>query len=103
MSVLTKQSLARQLTCCPQFRYLSQVKAVDLIETLTDLIVCHLLESSENIVALRGFGSFRVIKRRAYSGSHPQTGNPMEYGSRRTMHFRPSAEVTRRLNSIKNL
>ncbi|HZV01394.1 MAG TPA: HU family DNA-binding protein [Planctomycetota bacterium] len=40
-------------------------------------------------VQLQGFGSFEVRKRKARTGRNPRTGEPMQIGSSKTVHFKP--------------
>jgi len=44
-------------------------------------------------VELRGFGSFRVRKRRARQGRNPQTGNPVQVPAKRVPYFKPGKEL----------
>jgi len=44
-------------------------------------------------VELRGFGSFRVRRRRARQGRNPQTGNPVQVPAKRVPYFKPGKEL----------
>lgn len=76
---------------------LPAAKAVDVIETLMDLIICHFQSGGERVV-LRGFGTFKLRKRRAHVGSNPQTGESMRIPAALSIAFKPGAEALRRLN-----
>jgi integration host factor subunit beta len=95
--ILTKKELATMLWSADRFTGISQKTMVDLVETLTDLIVCHFQSGGERVV-LRGFGVFKLRRRCAFTGSDPRTGKSMEIPEKLSVIFKPSAEVIRRLN-----
>ena len=94
---LAKNELAAELGLSPRFRALPRKLLVDLIETLTDLIVCHFQSGGKRVV-LRGFGVFKLRQRCAFTGSNPRTGESLDVSERLSLIFKPSAEVIRRLN-----
>ena len=97
MKTLTKRELAKQLQTV--FPFMSQKLAVDVIEQLADLIVCHFQEDGKLFV-VRSFGALKLVKRKAFTGTNPQTGAPLPMRARRTLAFKPSAEVVRRINQL---
>ncbi len=50
---------------------------------------------------LRGFGRLRVVRRAAFMGKHPSTGQPHLHEERKLLVFKPSAEAVRRINEVK--
>lgn len=103
MSTLTKYDLAKQLKSGLRWD-LNQGQMVDIIETLTDLIVCHFQNSEGEIikdvkVSLRGFGTFKLRRRKAYVGRSLKTGEPVDVAESYSLGFKPAAEVCRRLNN----
>lgn len=91
MKTLTKHTLAAMVTGMPT------VKAVDLIETLMDLIICYFQNGGERVV-LRGFGTFKIRRRRAFTGSDPRNGDPIDVPAALSISFKPGVEAIRRLN-----
>ncbi|RME62488.1 MAG: integration host factor subunit beta, partial [Nitrospirae bacterium] len=50
-------------------------------------------------IEIRGFGSFRVKKRRPRQGRNPKTGEKVDVPEKRVVHFKPSRELLALLNS----
>ena len=98
MKILTKQALARQLQQTNPD--LTQRRLTDIIDTLADLVVCHFVEGGE-IAVLRGFGRLRMVRRAAFTGTHPKTGEPYVHVASKRLVFKPSAEAVRRINEVK--
>jgi len=95
---LTKWELAKQLQQSQPD--LTQQRLVDIIDTLADLVVCHFVEGGE-IAVLRGFGRLRMVRRAAFTGTHPKTGEPYVHEASKRLVFKPSAEAIRRINEVK--
>ena len=66
----------------------SHEEAKQLVDFLFDKIKSTLV--SGETVKLAGFGSFRVVTRRARLGHNPQTKAPIQLGPRKQVTFRPS-------------
>lgn len=49
--------------------------------------------TNERRVALRGFGSFEAVQRRARTTRNPHTGEKMTVAAHRAMVFRPAKEL----------
>ena len=96
MKVVTKNDLAKMLAGEKRFA-LNRKQAIDIVETLCDLIVCSFQSGAEKVV-IRGFGTFRRYTRKGFVGSHPQTGAPLRVYSTDLISFKPAAETTRRIN-----
>lgn len=92
---LTKFELAKQLERHPSIK--TRKAAVDIIETLMDLIACH-FQNGGSKVSIHGFGAFKTRKRRAFIGSDPRNGGRLEIPERLSITFKPSAEVIKRIN-----
>ena len=100
MKRLTKMALAKELVDAQNLsRYdmLTQSWAVDIIETLADLIVCHFVEGGES-VTIRGFGTLKIVHRKSFVGTNPRTGHALRISARKSLSFKPGGEVTKRIN-----
>jgi len=64
-----------------------------VIDTIFDSISRALALKNDAKVELRGFGSFRVRRRRARQGRNPQTGNPVQVPAKRVPYFKPGKEL----------
>lgn len=104
MSIMTKQDLATQLAAVkfPLSKaagmYFPQKTMVDLVETLFDLLVCHFQNGGDKIV-IRGFGTFRLRRRRSFLGTDPRNGEAIEVPARYSISFKPGRETVRRINN----
>lgn len=98
MKTLTKQVLARQLQQSQPD--LTQQRLVDIIDTIADLVICHFVNGGESAV-IRGFGRLRMVRRAAFTGTHPKTGEPYVHEASKRLVFKPSAEAIRRINEVK--
>lgn len=96
-STLTKHDLARQLAAETRFLWMTQKAAVDIVETMMDLLVLHFQNGGEQIT-LRGFGSFKIRRRKAFLGTDPRTGIHVDVPARASLAFKPSRETVSRIN-----
>jgi integration host factor subunit beta len=64
-----------------------------VIDTIFDSISQALASKIDSKVELRGFGSFRVRRRRARQGRNPQTGNSVQVPAKRVPYFKPGKEL----------
>lgn len=94
--VLTKYQLADMLIKTTPS--LSKKKAVDVIEIIGDLIVCHFQNGGDRVV-IRGFGSFRLRQRKSFRSYNPLSRKTRPVPENLSITFRPSRETSRRLNS----
>ncbi len=68
-------------------------KMLDSIsEFLTDSVACG------NRIEVRGFGTFQSRPRATKIGYNPATGCPMQLAAGRTILFKPSRELTKKMN-----
>ncbi len=88
----------RQMWLFPEMntRMLSRQQAGRLVNTLFEKVKAALARGED--VSLRGFGRFQVKFRWARKGRHPQTGEMLILGSRRTVTFRPSSRLREKMN-----
>ena len=49
-------------------------------------------------VELRGFGSFRLRRRRPHRGRNPRTGDRVDVSSKRIAYFKPGKELKELVN-----
>lgn len=98
MKELNKHDLAKQLAKSGAVP-LTQKAAVDIIETMLDLIVCHFQNGGQR-VSLRGFGTFKLRRRIAFEGSNPGNQVRISIPARVSLAFKPGEEVRKRLNTI---
>jgi nucleoid DNA-binding protein len=93
---MTKHDLAIKLAGDRRLN-LSKEKALDIVETIFDLIGLELANGDHEFI-LRGFGRFSVRRLRAFTGRHPRTGEPLAVPQRNAIAFKPSADLLRRIN-----
>ena len=94
-NVMTKGDIVRRFAAA---RALSQAVAAGSIEALLDIISLHFQEGGDR-VTIQGFGSFVRVKKKAYTTTHPHTGEPMTVQATDSVSFRPSEIFKRRLNN----
>lgn len=88
----TKRELARELA---QELDISESKALRLIRRLLKKLTEDLARTGR--VELRGFGSFKTVKRPAQTLKSPKTGLPVQVPEYRSVMFRASQSLRRRL------
>lgn len=70
---------------------LSKRHAEIVVNTLFQSIIEALHEDDK--IELRGFGSFRVRRRRSRQGRNPKTGDRVDVPSKRIPYFKPGKEL----------
>lgn len=67
---------------------------------MVDTVVEHLIESVANgdRIEIRGFGTFQPRIRASKIGYNPCTGQPMHLDAGTTILFKPSRELTKKMN-----
>lgn len=76
---------------------LSKKQAETIVHTVLDSIIAAL--EREDKIELRGFGSFRVRKRRSRSGRNPKTGDHVDVPEKRIPYFKPGKELKDLINA----
>jgi len=73
-------------------------------EAIVNTVFSSITEALENDdkIELRGFGSFRVRKRRSRQGRNPKTGDQVEVPEKRIPYFKPGKELKDLINSRGN-
>ena len=72
----------------------------DDVEVLVDVVLNSITEAlgKGEKVDLRGFGSFQVSEKKQRQGRNPRTGETMTIAARNAVVFKPSKELSGRLN-----
>ncbi len=75
---------------------LSKKQAEIIVNTVFDSIVDALQQDDK--IELRGFGSFRVRRRRSRQGRNPKTGDRVAVPAKRIPYFKPGKELKDLIN-----
>lgn len=75
---------------------LSKKDAESVVNTVFEQIMEAL--KSDDKIELRGFGSFRVRRRRSRLGRNPKTGDRVDVPSKRIPYFKPGKELRDLIN-----
>jgi integration host factor subunit beta len=69
-------------------------------EVIVDAVFSSILEAlqSGDKIELRGFGSFRIRRRRSRTGRNPKTGAGVVVPAKRVPHFKPGKELRELIN-----
>jgi len=70
-----------------------------VVDSILDSISKALASKGDGKVELRGFGSFRIRKRRARQGRNPQSGEPVQVPPKRVPFFKPGKELKALIDS----
>lgn len=101
--ILGKRELAKELLASTKSTKVKTREGMEnVIETMADLIVCHFQEGGEK-VTIRGFGAFKLRRRKSFEMRNPRTGEDMVVPERLSVTFKPSAEVLTRINLLKEV
>ena len=73
-----------------QFKHMRATDAAAILDTVSD----HMIEGIE----IRGFGTFQPRARATKIGYNPCTGKPMPLPASTTILFKPSRELTKKMN-----
>ena len=71
-------------------------QAADAVEAVLDAIKKTLKKKKE--VALIGFGTFKVVKRKARMGQNPQTGEKIKIAAKKVPVFKPGKTLKELVN-----
>jgi integration host factor subunit beta len=69
-------------------------------ENVVNTVFAQIMEAlkSDDKIELRGFGSFRVRRRRSRLGRNPKTGDRVDVPSKRIPYFKPGKELRDLIN-----
>ena len=69
-------------------------------ENVVNTVFTQIMEAlkSDDKIELRGFGSFRVRRRRSRLGRNPKTGDRVDVPSKRIPYFKPGKELRDLIN-----
>jgi len=90
---MTKADLVEKIASSAS---VSKAEAEEVVKTVLDSIV-EALRRGEKI-ELRGFGSFRIRKRRPRQGRNPKTGVKVDVPGKAVPYFKPGKELREMLN-----
>ena len=79
-----------------KFKNMRATDAAAIVDTVAD----HMVESVANgdRIEVRGFGTFQPRRRATKIGYNPSTGEPMPLPASTTILFKPSRELTKKMN-----
>ena len=71
-------------------------------EVIVNTVFASIVEAlqRDDKIELRGFGSFRVRKRRPRQGRNPKTGDHVDVPEKRIPYFKPGKELKDLINSL---
>ena len=93
--VMTKAELVDEVARVVQ---LTKKQAETIVNIVFDSIVDSLRSGQK--IELRGFGSFRVRRRRSRLGRNPKTGEKVEVPSKKIPYFKPGKELKELINKV---
>jgi integration host factor subunit beta len=91
---MTKADLVEEVV---RVSNLSKKHAETIVNTVLSSIVAALGEDDK--IELRGFGSFRIRRRRSRQGRNPKTGDRVDVPEKRIPYFKPGKELKDLINS----
>jgi len=91
---MTKADLVEEVV---QVSSLSKRHAEIVVNTVFESIIDALRRDDK--IELRGFGSFRVRRRRSRQGRNPKTGDRVEVPAKRIPYFKPGKELKDVINT----
>lgn len=95
---MTKADLVEEVV---KVASVSKKHAEIIVNTVFSSIVGAL--QREDKIELRGFGSFRVRRRRSRQGRNPKTGDRVEVPEKRIPYFKPGKELKDLINDEQKL
>ena len=79
-----------------KFKHMRSNDAAAVLDTVADYMMESV--SNGNRIEIRGFGTFQPRARATKIGYNPCTGKPMELPASTTILFKPSRELTKKMN-----
>ncbi len=73
-------------------------------ETIVNTVFASIIDAlqRDDKIELRGFGSFRVRRRRSRRGRNPKTGDHVEVPEKRIPYFKPGKELKELINASQD-
>jgi integration host factor subunit beta len=79
-----------------QFKRMRNKDAAAVLDAVSDAMIDAI--SDGNRIEIRGFGTFQPRPRATKIGYNPVTGQPMHLPANTTILFKPSRELTKKMN-----
>ena len=79
-----------------QFKRMRLRDAAAVLDTMTEAMIDSVANGDR--IEIRGFGTFQPRPRATKIGYNPVTGQPMHLPSNTTILFKPSRELTKKMN-----
>lgn len=79
-----------------QFKHMRSTDASAVLSALADSMISAV--ANGNRIEIRGFGTFQPRPRATKIGYNPVTGRPMNLPANTTILFKPSRELTKKMN-----
>jgi len=79
-----------------QFKNMRAMDAAQMLNTVIDEMISAI--ANDNRIEIRGFGSFQSRKHSTKNGYNPTTGETMIVPAGRTILFKPSRDLTKKMN-----
>ncbi len=79
-----------------QFKRMRATDAAEILDTVADQVIESIRAGDR--IEVRGFGTFQPRTRATKIGYNPCTGQPMHLAAGRTILFKPSRELTKKMN-----
>lgn len=79
-----------------QFRHMRATDAAAVLDTVSDSMIDSIANGDR--IEIRGFGTFQPRHRATKVGYNPVTGGPMHLPANTTILFKPSRELTKKMN-----
>ena len=79
-----------------QFRHMRSTDAAAVLDTVVDSMIDAIARGDR--IEIRGFGTFQPRPRATKVGYNPVTGQPMHLPANTTILFKPSRELTKKMN-----
>lgn len=79
-----------------QFKHMRPSDASAILDVIADQVIDSV--SASDRIEVRGFGTFQQRVRASKIGYNPCTGQPMHLDAGKTILFKPSRELTKKMN-----
>ncbi len=79
-----------------QFKHMRMADAAAMLDTVVDSMIDAVAGGDR--IEIRGFGTFQPRRRAPKMGYNPSTGRPQAVAANTTVLFKPSRELTKKMN-----